>query len=304
MERACAATSALVDGDLRGLSLPMKTLALTFDDGPGARTAELSAYLKSEGIRAAFFVNGKNVTNPAQLATLAADGHLVANHTQSHRSITGRSTGTPRETDAELLAEIGQTDALVAPLAGGRLLFRAPYGDFDAKAAAVVDGSPLQSYVGDVGWDIGDHMGAAQAADWDCWSPGADGKVLSPQACADLYAKEIDAVGHGIVLMHDPYFIGNDPQKGGTVDMVKILVPVLKQRGYAFARVDAVPDIAALLPPLADDAGSLSSTPDHDGGTSVSPQTPNAPPAKGTGSDASGGKPEPCPPSPHETAAK
>lgn len=35
-----------------------------------------------------------------------------------------------------------------------------------------------------------------------------------------------------------------------TLAMVKYMVPILKARGYAFVRLDEVPDIAALLPPL------------------------------------------------------
>ena len=79
-------------GQLDGLSLPPKVLAVTFDDGPGDRTVELSMYLKARGIRAAFFVNGAHlaatalpnpngiglVANPtAVLAQLVADGHLA-----------------------------------------------------------------------------------------------------------------------------------------------------------------------------------------------------------------------------------
>ena len=59
----CPATSAQalqLDG-FHGTSLDPKVLALTFDDGPGVRTKELSAYLKQEGIQAAFFVNGKSM---------------------------------------------------------------------------------------------------------------------------------------------------------------------------------------------------------------------------------------------------
>jgi peptidoglycan/xylan/chitin deacetylase (PgdA/CDA1 family) len=91
-------------------------------------------------------------------------------------------------------------------------------------------------------------MGPAQAADWDCFSPGTDGKVLTPAECGALYIKEIEAVGRGIVLMHDPEFIDDTPAKGGTVDMVKAMVPLLKQKGFTFARLEDVPDVAAKLP--------------------------------------------------------
>ena len=96
------AESALQATSLTGTSLPAKALALTFDDGPSARTAELSTYLKSQNIKATFFVNGGHLAtttlpNPngitvmpgaaAILAQLVADGHLVANHTVTHRDL-------------------------------------------------------------------------------------------------------------------------------------------------------------------------------------------------------------------------
>src|ERR1043165_2206234 len=74
-ERTCPTSQALSDGELRGSSLPMKVLALTFDDGPGARTAELSSWLASQGVHVGFFVNGKNVHDPSVLKRIVDDGH-------------------------------------------------------------------------------------------------------------------------------------------------------------------------------------------------------------------------------------
>ncbi|MBX3190054.1 MAG: polysaccharide deacetylase family protein [Labilithrix sp.] len=250
-ERACSAAQAMQALEIRGTSLAAKQIALTFDDGPGPRTPELSTYLEARGIRAAFFVNGQMIGDASVLAKLVADGHFIANHTQTHRSLTGRSTGLGRMNDADVVSEITQTDALIAPyVTHERWLFRPPFGDYDAQTYAVVAASPMNKYVGPIGWDIGDHMGPAQAADWDCWKPESDGVVKTPAECADLYAKEIDTVGRGIVLLHDPYFIDDDPAKGGTVDLVKLLVPALEAKGYAFVRVDEVPAIAELLPPI------------------------------------------------------
>ncbi len=258
-ERTCRGTFAISAENIGGASLPPKTLVLTFDDGPGLRTAELSAYLGSRGIHATFFVNGMFLgEGTGILQQMVADGHAVANHTQHHRSLTGVATTTPRPTDADVVSELEQTDAIIAPFTGGHFFFRAPFGDFDAIAAAAVEASPMKKYIGPVTWEIGDRMGPAQAADWDCWKPGADNVVMTPQQCGDLYLAQIEAVGRGIVLLHDPYFINDDPAQGGTVDMVKLIVPVLEAKGYTFARLEDVPAIAALLPakpPAAVDAG-------------------------------------------------
>jgi peptidoglycan/xylan/chitin deacetylase (PgdA/CDA1 family) len=275
-DRSCAGAQAMTATNLYGTSLGPKTISLTFDDGPGERTAELSAYLAAQGIKASFFVNGKMLTGgTAILGQLVADGHVVANHTQTHTSLTGRATGGQPLTAPQIVAEVTQTDTLIAPFVpGDRFMFRAPYGDFDAQSAAALDASPMKKYVGPINWDIGDHMGPGQAADWDCWIPGADNAVLTPQQCGDRYVAEIDAVGRGVVLMHDPYFVVDDPAHPGTVDMVKYVVPILKAKGYTFVRIDEVPEIAALLPALAPDAGSDASPPTDAGAPPPASTTP------------------------------
>lgn len=105
IERTCSRADALVASTLHGTTLAANELALTFDDGPGSRSIELSAWLAAEGISATFFVVGENVlSRPAVLAQLVADGHLVANHTQHHLDLTSAAafptTTTRRRTGA------------------------------------------------------------------------------------------------------------------------------------------------------------------------------------------------------------
>jgi peptidoglycan-N-acetylglucosamine deacetylase len=253
--KTCSGTQALQSAGVRGSSMDAKTLAFTFDDGPGARTKQLSLYLKNEGIQAAFFVNGQQMgpDAPEILQALVDDGHLVANHTETHRSLTGVATAEPRLTDAEVVKEVTDTDVKIDPFVPSkRFLFRPPYGDFDDTSFAALSGTPMNKYVGPILWDIGDKMdeAAGRAADWDCWQLGNDAKTTPMKTCGDLYVTEIKRAGKGIVLMHDPYFNVDDPEQLGTVDMVMYMVPILKQEGFTFTRVDKVPEIAALLPPL------------------------------------------------------
>src|SRR5690606_20185718 len=92
-----------------------------------------------------------------------------------------------------------------------------------------------------------------EAADWDCWQDGSDGKRVPMKTCGDLYITSIKRAGWGIVLLHDPYFNEDDPEQEGTVEMVMYMVPILKEEGFEFVRVDKIPEIAALLPPLPDE---------------------------------------------------
>lgn len=290
-ERTCSESLALSAATYKGASLPPLRLALSFDDGPGTRTAELSGWLAAQGISATFFVNGVKVAaQPGILAKLAADGHAVANHTQDHHDLTTFPPGAAG--DAAILAEVADTDAIIAPFVpAGRFLFRAPYGAYDARANAVLHASAMDKYVGPIGWDIGGARTATSAADWACWQ---DEPKLTSRACGDLYMSETGAVGHGIVLFHDADYgdVANtalDSGVGNTIDMVKYLVPKMRAQGFTFVHVADVPEIAAALPPLpaaAHDAGADADAgaPSLDGGPSSAdgaapPDEPHVPPA-------------------------
>lgn len=278
----CASRAALVAGGYNGLSLAPKRLALTFDDGPGNRTIELSQYLKAEGIKAAFFVNGIHVpAHPGALAQLVADGHLVGNHTQDHADLTKFPPGAAG--DAAVVKEVADTDPLIAPFVkDARFLFRAPYGAFDARGFAAIQASPMKKYVGHVGWDIGTARTNDSAADWACWQ---NNPKLTSKACGDLYMKEIEKVGRGIVLMHDQDYgnAANDNVSSGlghTVVMVKYLVPLLKAKGYTFVRVDETPDIAKVFAkPEEPKPEEPKPKPPDPPATPATPPTPPAPPA-------------------------
>lgn len=231
----------------QGTALADKTLALTFDDGPAEITSELSTYLKSEGIAATFFVNGANVEGFEDvLPQLAADGHLIGNHTQTHAALTTLPV-------AQVIAEVEETDAVIAPyVPAGKLFFRPPFGDWNESVQKAVSETAMNKYRGPVGWDIGDRLTAESAADWDCWD--ADNGTRTVAECGRLYLTEIRAKKKGIVLMHDGPPGGDG---ASTLAMVKSIVPALKREGYRFARIDAVP----LAEGTTSDSGATSGDP-------------------------------------------
>ncbi|MEH2323876.1 MAG: polysaccharide deacetylase family protein [Nostoc sp.] len=63
-----------------------KVIALTFDDGPSPKnTAQILEILKKNNIKATFFMVGEMVKYFPQVAKLvAADGHVIGNHTWHH----------------------------------------------------------------------------------------------------------------------------------------------------------------------------------------------------------------------------
>ena len=103
------------------------TVALTFDDGPNANTDDVLDTLKTLGVKGTFFIVGKMAkTHPDVLARIAAEGHLLANHSATHAMLGEHFVEHPEL----LLDQIREVDNEIAPLmpAGTKFYFRAPYG--------------------------------------------------------------------------------------------------------------------------------------------------------------------------------
>lgn len=282
----CSATGSCYAGLLGGpgasVPLPPKTLALTIDDGPGDFGAGIASYLAglATPIRAAFFDNGNRFVTSADLpntnsiavtvganaivAQILSQGHIVGNHTVTHRDM---ATEVLPAGSTQVFRELAETDAdLAGYVPSGFYLFRSPYGDFNPTDYSELATTAMNKYVGPVYWDIGGVSTnyPSQAADWACWqgqitcgsvnaglgcpSVGAlayGTGYLTTKQCGDAYVKEIAAVGRGIILTHDPYSWAS----GNTLAMLQYIVPTLQAGGYTFVRVDDVPDVRAVLPP-------------------------------------------------------
>jgi peptidoglycan/xylan/chitin deacetylase (PgdA/CDA1 family) len=101
-----------------------RALYLSFDDGPHPQhTPRLLDLLAEHDARASFFLVGTEVEKyPAIVRRMAAEGHLVGNHSYSHPPF-------PKITLAEQLHEIDRTDRLLAEIDGcAQHAFRPPSG--------------------------------------------------------------------------------------------------------------------------------------------------------------------------------
>jgi len=109
-----------------------KCVALTFDDGPGADTARLLDILAAHGARATFFVVGRSVREfPRLVHREAAEGHELANHTDTHADLR-------RSPPRRIVAELWRTQRAIRRAAGvSPTLMRPPYGATDGRVAAV-----------------------------------------------------------------------------------------------------------------------------------------------------------------------
>jgi peptidoglycan-N-acetylglucosamine deacetylase len=99
-------------------------IAMTFDDGPNPQlTPKLLDMLKERGIKATFFVVGKNVEEyPDIVRRMADEGHEVANHSWSHPALTKLGAESFRK-------QIENTNEAIENATGKRpVLMRPPYG--------------------------------------------------------------------------------------------------------------------------------------------------------------------------------
>ncbi len=210
-------------------------VALTFDDGPNASTPAVLDALKAMNVKATFFIVGKMAKRyPDILARIAAEGHLLANHSGTHPLLSGKYDRHPEM----LLNQLRMVNDQIAPLMhpGDRLYFRAPYGAWRAAHAAILNADPvLRNYVGPVYWDEGGEIAMTRdgyvmsAADWSCWKHG-----WTATTCAKGYMREIRRHDGGVVLMHCIHH--------QSAALVEAVVPALIEEGYRFARIDQVPE--------------------------------------------------------------
>jgi peptidoglycan/xylan/chitin deacetylase (PgdA/CDA1 family) len=182
----------------------LRELALTFDDGPHAGfTPRLLDLLKSANVTATFFVIGEMAeAHPELIRAIAAGGHLIANHTFSHVTLT-------KIPDAEAVTEYRANNDLIRAITGQTMKFcRPPGGDYDADVIQAGRENGLTTVL----WtdDPGDYA-----------QPGTD--VIQRRTLAKLS-------NGGILLLHD----GVDQ----TLQVLPQILAYAKAQGYKFVTVE------------------------------------------------------------------
>lgn len=192
-------------------------VALTLDAGAGRGYAEqILDELAVQGIPATFGMTGKWAQeNPDLIQRMVAEGHQLINHTWSHGSLTGASTGGEPITYDALLTELTDTENLIRDLTGYELkpYFRPPYGDI---------GPITSGYLAQAGYYI-NVLWSCDSFGWKGF--GADEIV---QRCT---SPEMGGPG-AIILMH----VGADAV--GDFEALPGLIGYYRGQGYAFVTVE------------------------------------------------------------------
>lgn len=180
-----------------------KKVAITFDDGPNPDYTEiLLAGLKERGVRATFFLLGKEVERyPKIVEDIYADGHLIGTHSYEHVNLNNLC-------DAAAVEQVDKTNQAIYELTGEYPEFiRPPFGswkcnlDYETKMIEVL-------------WDV-------DPLDWKTDN-------------SDVIAKRVvDKVQENdIILLHDA--------SESSVNAAFKIIDELQKEGYTFVTVDEI----------------------------------------------------------------
>ena len=188
-----------------------KQIAISFDDGPAAAcTAEILQVLKHNNVPAAFFCIGKNITgNELLLKQIAAEGHVIGNHSYSHHFWFDLFSTQKMLRDVNKMNETVKQTIGVEPK-----LFRPPYGVTTPNMKKVMKQG---SYTA-IGWNIRSLDTVIKEED----------KLL--QKINDLLQPG------AIVLLHDT--------SKTTLAILPRFIAAARSKGYEFVRVDKLLNVA------------------------------------------------------------
>ena len=137
-------------------------VALTFDCGADRGfTEEILDMLDGYGIKGSFGMTGLWAEqNPDLVLRMAQEGHMIFNHTYTHQSFTGFSTGAGDPGTEFRINEMEETDQIVSEITGGydmKPYWRPPYGDYGPQTlvdmASVGYGITVMWTVDTLGWN-------------------------------------------------------------------------------------------------------------------------------------------------------
>jgi len=211
--------------------LPPHCVALTFDDGPGPRSAELARLLRDEGVPGTFFVLGESVERYGHVLDTYRDcGHTIGLHGDLHR---------PFKSAEHAAGEVSRCAERVSGYLGGTAWFRPPYGIGDW---------PVPGFAGPVGWH-------AQGRDWDITY--RHGQTVD--ACVDTIAQRLIERDGGIALLHDfaaateftPAGLTEEDLDLRIIEITALLIERLRGAGLSFAALPEPGPARAPEPPAA-----------------------------------------------------
>ncbi|MEU1186730.1 glycosyltransferase [Streptomyces sp. NPDC005859] len=198
------------------VSVPDKTIALTFDDGPNPTwTPQVLEILRKYDVPGTFFLVGSMVSRyPGIVKDMVEEGNEVGIHTFTHVDLSYQS-------DARVDREMEQTQLALAGAAGiTTTLFRAPYS---SETDAIDNYSwPIYEKLGEDGY-----TSVFVDTDSDDWKKPGVSKIIE-------WATPEDGKGAS-VLFHDA-----GGERSQTIKALPTYIKRMKAAGYTFTTISGV----------------------------------------------------------------
>jgi peptidoglycan/xylan/chitin deacetylase (PgdA/CDA1 family) len=204
---ACPPFRPGVINDAPSIPSGQKTVALTFDDGPGHDTVEIMNILKAAGIRATFFNNASDRYNVT--SEVLRNGFLLGSHTASHHFMRGAPRAVQAsELDRQIAWQFSHT-------ATTPCVFRPPYGAFDDTTVELVNARNQSFFT----WN-------ASGGDWQARGSGSQKWIdYIASSAVNLALRHHNSD----ILLHDQPI-----HMPATVAALPIIIQRLKTSGYSF----------------------------------------------------------------------
>ena len=187
-----------------------KTVALTFDDGPGPSTQAIIDILRAYHVPATFFNIGRNeAARPALVREEARDGFVIGNHAWSHPVMTALSARSQA-------SQMDQASAEQHRLTGHYpVVFRPPYGNWNAATLTLAAQRGMTVWL----WSV----------DTEDWKAAGSSSSYWVNRIISLAVREGGVLRHPVVLMH------NAPSGGpATVKALPAIIKYFRSHGYRF----------------------------------------------------------------------
>lgn len=185
-----------------------KVIYLTFDAGyENGNISKILDIMKEENVKGAFFILGNLIEKNSELVVrMFNEGHLVCNHTYSHKTMVNKSR-------TEIEAELTKLEKVCLEKTGKSLskYYRPPEGRFDESSI---------KYVSELGYKT--VFWSFAYADWD----------NNAQMSVDSAKKKImENIHNGeVMLLH--------PTSSTNAKILSDVIKELKEQGYRFGTLD------------------------------------------------------------------
>jgi peptidoglycan/xylan/chitin deacetylase (PgdA/CDA1 family) len=196
---------------LRYVNRDVLKVSLTFDDGPNPEyTPQILGILKNYGVKATFFLVGKNaLLYPDIVKTIQDDGHTIGTHSFSHIHAWLMLPGA-------IFKDFTKSCSAIKKITCEQpLWYRPPWGTFNL----IVPFTAKKFGLTTVYWSVSAH-------DWKAYT--------SPENIANTVITKVKP--GAIIVLHDNGDNHYAPQK--TADALPMIISSLKHQGYKFVTLN------------------------------------------------------------------